>query len=112
MRKLHNEVYDFGLRLKNMRKAVNLTQEDVAKRLDVTVGTIRKYEGNITLPPVEKLELMAIMYRTSLDYLRNLDKRSSIFLDDLSLPQQNLVKAVVNNLRKELEIYDKNKIGD
>ncbi len=109
---MFNEVYDFGIRLKNMRKAANLTQEDVAKRLDVTVGTIRKYENNTSVPPVDKLEAMAILYRTSLDYLRNLDKRSSIFIDDLPISQQNLIKSVVSNLRKELEVYDNKKTGD
>ena len=106
------EVYDFGLRLKNMRNTAKLTQEDVAKRLGVTVGTIHKYENNTSLPPIDKLETMAIMYRTSLDYLRNLDKRNSIIIDDLPLPQQKLIKAVISNLRQELEVYDRSKTGD
>ena len=104
-----NETYDFGARLKKLRQAAKFTQNDVAKRLDVTVGTIRKYENNTSLPPVDKLETMAIMYRTSLDYLRNLDKRSSIFIDDLPIAQQKLIKVIVDNLKQELYTYDRSK---
>ena len=107
--KLTNEAYDFGARMKKLRKAAKLSQNDVAKRLCVTVGTIRKYENNTSLPPVDKLETMAIMYRTSLDYIRNLDKRSNIYIDDLPIAQQELIKAVVNNLKQELHIYDRRK---
>jgi len=72
-----------------------LTQGVVAERLDVAVLTVKRYESNEQQPPVEKLEKMALMYRTSLDYLRNLDKRNHIFIDDLPTAQQELIKAVV-----------------
>ncbi len=95
-----------------MRQAAKLTQNDVAARLEVTVGTIRKYENNTSLPPVDKLEQMAIMYRTSLDYLRNLDKRCNIFIDDLPARQQKFICSMVNNLKRELKIFEGNKAGD
>ena len=105
----YDGAYDFGLRLKSMRKAAKLTQQEVAKRIGVTVGTIRKYESNNTLPPVDKLETMAILYRTSLDYLRNLNKRASIYIDDLPLPQQEFIKSAVDMLKEELKAYDKSR---
>lgn len=107
--KLSDEVYDFGARLKMLRQAAKFSQKDIAKRLSVTVGMIHRYENNTALPPVDKLETMAILYRTSLDYLRNLDKRSNIFINDLTAAQQELVKAMVDNLKQELRTYDRSK---
>jgi len=108
---LSDEVYDFGTRLKKFRKAAKLKQIDVANRLDVTVGMVRKYESNTALPPVDKLEAMAIMYRTSLDHLRNLDKRDCIFIDDLPPAQRKLVKSIMETLKYELKTLGVNKTG-
>jgi len=109
---MDDEVYDFGSRLRKLRETANLTQEEVGKRIGVTKGTVNKYENNTTLPPVDKLETMAVLYRTSLDYLRNLDKRSCIFLDDLTNSQQHLIRSVVNNLKLELQTYGERKRDD
>lgn len=100
------EVFDFGTRLKLLREQSNLTQKQIADKLGVTVGTIKKYESNTLLPPVDKLEIMAICYKTSLDYLRNLDKRSHIYLDDLPAKQQLFVKEIVEKLKEELQKLD------
>ena len=112
MNDLSDDVFDFGLRLKKLRQEAKLTQRYVARRLGVTTAMIQKYESNNALPPVDKLETMAIIYRVSLDYLRNLDKRNKragIYLDDLPLAQQILIKSVVEELKKELAAYDKNR---
>lgn len=100
------EVFDFGNRLKSLREQSNFTQQQIADRLGVTVGTIKKYENNTLLPPVDKLETMAICYKTSLDYLRNLDKRPQIYLDDLSAKQQSFVQEIVEKLKEELNKHD------
>ena len=49
-----------GSRIKNRRKQLGKTQEDVAKIVGVTKQTIQKYENNIiTNIPSDKIELMA-----------------------------------------------------
>lgn len=95
----NGEVYDFGLRLKSLRKAAKLTLKDVAGRLGVSEGAVVRYENNTLLPPVDKLDLMAVMYRTSIDYMRNLDKRPSVYLGDLTAEQQRIVMTVLDALR-------------
>ena len=74
------EVYDFGLRLKELREAKNLSQKDVAKRLNVVPSTISGYESNTVTPSLEQFTRMAILYNTSLDYMMGLDNRSCFFL--------------------------------
>ena len=104
---MEQEVYDFGLRLKKLREEMGLTQQFVADRLEVSIWSVQNYEKNEQLPPIDKLEKMALMYRTSLDYLRNLDKRKAVYIDDLSQSRQILVLDVIDAVRKEQNSNEK-----
>lgn len=95
------EIYDFGLRLKELREAKQLSQQDVATRLNVGRTTISGYERNIITPSVEQLVRMAVLYNTSLDYMMGLEKRVCFYLDDLSESQQQTVLDVVTRLKQE-----------
>jgi len=44
---------------------------------------------------------MALLYKTSLDYLRNLDKRKAVYIDDLSPSRQKLVLEIIEAVRNE-----------
>lgn len=94
-------VYDFGLRLKELREAKHLSQIDVAKRLDVTRSTISCYERNTIMPRAEQLIKLAILYNTSVDYMLGITNRSYLYLDDLSDSQQQTILDVVERLKKE-----------
>ena len=94
------EVYDFGLRLKELREAKRLSQKDVATRLNVVPSTISGYENNTVTPSLEQFTRMAILYNTSLDYMMGLDNRVCFYLDGLSENQQQTILDVVNRLKQ------------
>lgn len=100
------EVYDFGLRLKELREAKKLSQKDVAMRLNAVPSTISGYESNTITPSLEQITRMAILYNTSLDYMMGLDDRSCIYLDGMSQGQQQAILDIVNRL-KNLFLHDK-----
>ncbi|MBR6720422.1 MAG: helix-turn-helix domain-containing protein [Clostridia bacterium] len=59
-----------GERIYYLRKAKKMTQEDVAKRLNVAVQTIYKYEkGIVTNIPLDKLEILAKVLDTTTTYI-------------------------------------------
>lgn len=58
-----------GTRLLTLRNESNLTQEELAEKLDVSRQSISKWELNKTLPDVEKLIQLSDMYQVSMDYL-------------------------------------------
>ncbi len=59
-----------GQRIYSLRKSKKMTQEDVAKRLNVAVQTIYKYEkGIVTNIPLDKLELLAKVLDTTTTYI-------------------------------------------
>ncbi len=95
------EIYDFGLRLKELREARHLSQKEVAARLNVGRSTISGYERNIITPSVEQLVSMAVLYNTSLDYMMGLEKRKYFFVDDLEESQQQTVLDVVKRMKQE-----------
>jgi len=94
-------IYDFGLRLKELRERKHLSQSDVAKRLDVTRSTVSGYECNTITPSLDQLVKLALLYNTSLDYMMGMDNRYRLYLDDLSESQQRTVLDVVDRLKRE-----------
>lgn len=56
-------------RLKEIREDNDLTQEDVAKILKTTQQQYSKYELGSRTIPIDKLNILAKFYKTSIDYL-------------------------------------------
>lgn len=94
------EVYDFGLRLKELRESKKLSQAEVAARLNVVPSTISGYENNTITPSLEQFTRLAILYNTSLDYMMGLDNRTCFYLDGLNKEQEQTVLDVVNRLKR------------
>ncbi len=94
-------IYDFGVRLKELREAKHLSQTDVAQRLNVTRSTVSGYECNTITPSVEQLVKLAVLYNTSLDYMMGMENRLHLYLDDLSESQQRTVLDMVDRLKQE-----------
>ncbi|AFK85868.1 MULTISPECIES: helix-turn-helix domain-containing protein [Thermoanaerobacterium] len=82
----------FSDRLKELRKEKNLTQEDLAKILEISRSTIAGYETERKEPDYETLKKIADFFNVSIDYLLGridirspLDKITKAVLDDPEL---------------------------
>lgn len=95
--------FDFGLRLKELRKKRKLTQKEVAARLGCSENTIRHYEDNTQNPPIENLVNLALIYNSSIDYILGMDSRSNIYIDDLSPKHQAFILDMVAKVRELFE---------
>ncbi len=56
-------------RLKDLRNDKDLYQKDVAKILNTTQQYYSEYELGIRLIPIDKLDILATYYNTSIDYI-------------------------------------------
>lgn len=56
-------------RLRDLREDNDLTQKELANILNTTQQQYSKYELGIRLIPIDKLEILANFYNTSVDYL-------------------------------------------
>lgn len=100
-------MYDFGLRLKQLREKHNLSQSQVAKRLGITRAAISSYENNISLPSVNVLAELALLYRVSTDYLLGLDNRTTIVLERLTPRQSAVIQEVMDTLVTEFKLSNR-----
>lgn len=57
-----------------LRKLNNLSQEELADKLQVSRQTLSKYETGESLPDIEKCKMLAEIFDVSLDDLVNYDK--------------------------------------
>ena len=57
------------LRLKDLREDNDYTQEEIAKILNCKQNTYQQYESEKRQIPIELLKKLAVLYKTSLDYI-------------------------------------------
>ena len=84
---------DFSEKILTMRKSRNLTQEQLAEKLDVSRQTISKWESGQAMPELDKIVALSNLFDVATDYLL---KPSEI--DELSAKTQMLEQH-----QKELE---------
>lgn len=64
----------FGQRFQRLRKENNLTQEEVANRVNVTPQAVSKWENDISSPDISLLNSLADLFNISLDELLGREK--------------------------------------
>ena len=84
----NNEVFDFGMRLKKLRQAKKISQEELAKKLGVSKGTVYRYESNPQAISFETATKLAVTLGTSLDYLAGLENATMIRIPNLTEEQK------------------------
>lgn len=92
-------IYDFGLRLKELRKKKKLSQSQVSARLNITKSSISGYENNIITPSNDIIVKLALLYGVTTDYLLGLDNNESIIISDLTNNQKEIVRLLVNEFK-------------
>jgi len=97
-------MFDFGLRLKKLRNNKNLTQTQVAKRLNLHKTSIYGYENNIRTPSIQVLSQLALFYGVSTDYLLGHDNRSIICTDELTDNQIEILNQLITEFKKANKI--------
>lgn len=62
---MSNEV---GLRLKELRRKLNMTQPQLGEKLGIKATTLAKHESGICFPTGKMLNILATQYNVSMDY--------------------------------------------
>lgn len=57
------------LKLKDFREDNDYTQEEIARILNCKQNTYQQYESEKRQIPIESLKKLAILYKTSIDYI-------------------------------------------
>lgn len=86
-----------GTKLYELRKKNNLSQEDVAEKLNVTRQTISKWELDETSPDLNYAKQLSILFKVSLDDLADNDIQN-IVVEKVSNTEK-LAGIIIDTLR-------------
>lgn len=89
---------DFGNILKTLRLKEDMTQAQLAQKLQLTKSVISAYETGLRLPSYDVLIHISRIFNVSTDYLLGLERKQEIDLSGLSSEEVdallNLIKAM------------------
>lgn len=92
-------MFDFGLRLRELREKHKLSQEQLGRRVDRSKSVISSYENNLKMPPLAILTEFAVIFNVSLDYLVGIDKNEMVSIDGLTDQQKQVLQTIVFEFR-------------
>ncbi len=92
---------EFGVRLRELRKARNLTQKQLAAQIRVQNSIISFYENGDRLPSPETIKKLAAVFHVSADYLMGIEKKETIDVTGLDENDKRLVRELVDTLRNK-----------
>lgn len=93
--------YDFGMTLRNLRKARGITQGQLAEMVYVTDSMISKYEANVASPTLETAQRLALVFNVSMDYLCGMEKTINISTVLLTEDQIQITRDLVEVFRNK-----------
>lgn len=101
-------MYGFGDRLKKIRTERNMTQLEIANRLDVTKSMVSCYENETRFPSFDVLIKISQIFNVTTDYLFGLDRKKIIDVSKLTDKQVVMISELIQEL-EELNHQSKNK---
>lgn len=95
----------FGNELTLLRRKLNLTQDEVYKKIGTSADTLRRIENGYSIPKLETLELLSIVYKVDIHHLLAKHRLSYqfIFRNDID----SINKMIINNDYKKIDYYIK-----
>lgn len=101
----------FSYRLKQLREDLGITQDELAKLLNLTQSTIAYYENGRKMPTLENAMIIAKIFETSLDYLVGVSecRKAEIIKENQETYPSNTLLNDIDNLSadslKDLEYF-------
>lgn len=89
-----------GEMIRKLRVSRNLSQVSVANELGVSKQAVSNWENNNILPSIEMLVKIALFFSVSTDYLLELDNRTFLEINGLTLEQIAHIQLIINDIRK------------
>lgn len=97
-------IKDLSTKLKELRMSQNLSQADVAKKLEISPSIISGYETGERTPSTENLLALAYLYKCSTDYLlgKSNEKPSTVLdTDGLTTEQIQALQTLIKTMKHE-----------
>lgn len=92
---------DFCNRLKKLRTSKNISQEKLAKTLNITKSMISAYENSIRMPSYDVLIKIALYFNVTIDYLFGFDDRSFLDTTNLTDKQISILSELIDEFKNK-----------
>lgn len=102
-----------GERIKELRIRNDLTQTDLAKRLQLSRSAVNAWEMGISIPSTQYIIELATLFKTSADYILEINREESINISDLSNEEKNIIYRLVRSFASNqflVELLKKNNV--
>jgi len=99
-----------GARCKALREKLALSQTDLAKKLDVSNGTICGIEKGLVYPPFKVIFGLCLLYKVNIFYLFN--GNGDMFMKENSIPDRmgDVPNDQLDFLKNFLDLYEKSEL--
>ena len=89
-----------GDRIKTLRTARNLSQVELARKLNVSKQSVSNWENINILPSVDIVKKLALFFSCSTDYLLEMEQdRIMVEFTDLTPEQKAHIQLIINDMR-------------
>lgn len=95
-------IKDLSTKLKELRMSQNLSQADVAKKLEISPSIVSGYETGERTPSTENLLALSYLYKCSTDYLlgKSNDKPAvTLDTDGLTTEQIHVLQSLIKVMK-------------
>ena len=86
--------------VKILRERKNLTQADLAKRLNITRSSVNAWEMGVSIPSTQYITELALLFGVSSDFLLGIETSSTINVSGLSEKEVGILVELVNNFKE------------
>lgn len=88
-------------KIQHLRKTSNLTQSALASKLGVTRACVNAWEMGISVPSVQSLIDLSLLFDVSTDYILGLERHSSVSLSGLHEEDIKTLYTLIDYMKKK-----------
>lgn len=87
--------------IKTMRERINITQSELAKKLNVTRACVNAWEMGISTPSNQYLVELANIFKVSTDYILGMTEKETVDITNLTEEQKKVLYTMLNYFEEE-----------
>ena len=94
-----------GEQIKKLRINKNLSQVDLAKKLNVTKQSVSNWENENIMPSIDMLVKIAELFGVTTDYLLGLSEKHTLNTEKLTELQIAHIQTIINDMLEAQKTY-------
>ena len=84
-----------GEKIKQLRMDANMSQAELARRMDVTRSSVNAWEIGLSMPTTQYIVALTKIFHVSADYILGLDTTHTLVLDNYNQEQIELIYKLI-----------------